>query len=156
MTELRTQLKGWNLASVLAALPGGGGTPSLRVSRYAPRFCPPFSASGRSFCPPKFDHVYYFIQILLGPISKPTFSACRCSFCPPNWPNLSFYSDLVGSCFELRAAHPYWFWPGVPPPPWGKSGAKLFPKPMMTKFANALTHHRASICDSHLYVISIF
>ena len=52
---------------------GGGGTPSLRVSRYAPQFCPPppFSASGRSFCPPKFDHVYYFIQILLGPISKP-------------------------------------------------------------------------------------
>ena len=53
---------------------GGGGTPSLRslrVSRDAPRFCPPFSASGRSFCPPKFDHVYHFIQILLGPISKP-------------------------------------------------------------------------------------
>ena len=50
---------------------GGGGTPPLRVSRYAPRFCPPFSASGRSFCPQKFDHVYYFIQILLGPISKP-------------------------------------------------------------------------------------
>ena len=50
---------------------GGGGTPSLRVSRYAPRFCPPFSASGRSFCPPKFDLVYHFIQILLGPISKP-------------------------------------------------------------------------------------
>ena len=52
-----------------------GGTPSLRVSRYAPRFCPPFSASGRSFCPPKFDLVYHFIQILLGPISKsPIFS----------------------------------------------------------------------------------
>ena len=48
-----------------------GGTPSLRVSRDAPRFCPPFSASGWSFCPPKFDHVYHFIQILLGPISKP-------------------------------------------------------------------------------------
>ena len=58
-----------------------GGTPSLRVSRYAPRFCPPFSA-------------------------------CRQSFCPKNWPNLSFYSDLVGSRFD-----PYWFWPRVPPPP---------------------------------------
>ena len=51
--------------------PGGRGTPSLRASRYAPWFCPPFSASGRSFCPQKFDHVYHFIQILLGPISKP-------------------------------------------------------------------------------------
>ena len=47
-----------------------GGTPSLRVSRYVPRFCPPFSASGRSFCPLKFDHVYHFIPILLGLISK--------------------------------------------------------------------------------------
>ena len=49
---------------------GGGGTPSLRVSRYAPRFCPPFSASGRSFCPQKFDHVNHFIQILFGLILK--------------------------------------------------------------------------------------
>ena len=49
---------------------GGRGTPSLKVSRYAPRFCPPFSASGRSFCPPKFYHVYHFIQNLLGLISK--------------------------------------------------------------------------------------
>ena len=47
-----------------------GGTPSLRVSRDAPRFWPPFSASGRSFCPPKI------------------------------WPCLPFYSDLVGSHFE--------------------------------------------------------
>ena len=30
---------------------------------------------------------------------------------------LSFHSDLVGSHFELRAAHPYWFLPGVPPTP---------------------------------------
>ena len=37
-------------------------------------------------------------------------------FAPQNWPNLSFYSDLVGSHFELRAAHPYCFWPRVPPP----------------------------------------
>ena len=61
--------------AITREIPGGGGTPSLRVSRYAPRFCPPFSASGRSFCPPKFDLVYHFIQILLGPISKsPIFS----------------------------------------------------------------------------------
>ena len=32
---------------------------------------PQFSAFGRSFCPQKFYHVYHFIQILLGPISKP-------------------------------------------------------------------------------------
>ena len=50
---------------------GGGGTSSLRVSRYAPLFCPPFSASGRSFCPLKFDNVYHFIQILLGPKLEP-------------------------------------------------------------------------------------
>ena len=100
----------------------GGGTPSLRVSRYVPRFCPPFSASGRSFCPPKFDLVNHFIQILLGPISKPPFSACRRPFCLQIWPNLSFYSDLVGSHFELRAVHPYWFWPGVPP---GKRTANI-------------------------------
>ena len=48
------------------------------------------------------------------PFRSPPFSACRRSFNPPNWPNLSFYSDLVGSRFELRAAHPYWFWPGHP------------------------------------------
>ena len=51
------------------------------------------------------------------PFRSTPFSACRRSFCPQNWPNLSFYSDLVGSHFELRAVHPYWFWPGVPPPP---------------------------------------
>ena len=61
---------------------GTSGCASLRVSKYAPWFCPPFSA-------------------------------CRRSFCPPNWPNLSFHSDLVGSHFELWAAHPYWFLPKV-------------------------------------------
>ena len=54
----------------LARNPGWGGVnPSLRVSGYAPRFCPQFSASRRSF-PHKFHHVYHFIQILLVPISK--------------------------------------------------------------------------------------
>ena len=46
------------------------------------------------------------------PFRSPPFSACRRSFCLQIWPNLSFYSDLVGSHFELRAVHPYWFWPG--------------------------------------------
>ena len=60
----------------------------------------------------KFDHVYHFIQILLGPISKaPHFQHVDDLFAPQNWPNLSFYSDLVGSHFELRAAHPYWLYP---------------------------------------------
>ena len=87
---------------------GGGRTPSLRVSKYVPRFRLPFSASGRSFCPPKFYHVYHFIQILLGPISKaPHLQQVDDLFDPQNWPNLSFHSDLVGSHFELRAAHPY-------------------------------------------------
>ena len=50
------------------------------------------------------------------PFRSPPFSACRRSFCLQIWPNLSFYSDLVGSHFELRVVHPYWFWPGVPFP----------------------------------------
>ena len=87
---------------------GGGRIPSLRVSKYVPRFRLPFLASGRSFCPPKFDHVCHFIQILLGPISKaPHLQQVDDLFDPQNWPNLSFYSDLVGSHFELRAVHPY-------------------------------------------------
>ena len=37
-------------------------------------------------------------------------------FLPPKiWPCLPFYSDLVGSYFELRSAHPYWFLSRVPP-----------------------------------------
>ena len=79
-------------------------TPSLRVSRYTPRFCPPFSASGRSFCPPKFDHVYHFIQILLGPISKPTFSACKKIFCPPK---LTKSIIIPTASTKLKGA--YWF-----------------------------------------------
>ena len=47
---------------------GGVGTPSLKVIRYAPGFCPKFSTSGRSFCSPKCDQICHFIQILLGPI----------------------------------------------------------------------------------------
>ena len=96
---------------------GGGGTSSLRVSRYAPWFCPPFSASGRSFCPPNLTLSTILFRSCRVPFRSPPFSACRRSFCLQIWPNLSFYSDLVGSHFELRAVHPYWFWPGVPPGP---------------------------------------
>ena len=61
---------------------GEGGTPSLRVSRYAPRFCPPFSAPGRSFWPPKFDLFTIILRSCWVPFRSPLFSACRRSFCP--------------------------------------------------------------------------
>ena len=103
--------------SILVQAPGGG-TPSLRVSRYAPRFCPPFSASGRSFCPPKFYHIYYFIQILLGPISKPhIFQHVDALFDP----KLTKSIILFRSCWV-----PFWTssdapliltWSAPPPPP---------------------------------------
>ena len=88
--------------------PWGGGTPSLRVStsRYAPRFCHPFSASGWSFCPPKFDHVYYFIQILLGPISKPHIFSMEMLFLPPK---LTKSIILFRSCWV-----PFWTLSGTP------------------------------------------
>ena len=66
---LANQIAAWNKDGVCFQTPGG--TPSFRVSRYVPRFCPPFSAPGRYFCPPpKFDLDYHFIQILLGLISN--------------------------------------------------------------------------------------
>ena len=86
-----------------------GGTPSLRVSRYAPRFCPPFSASGRSFCPPKFDHVYHFIQILLGLISKaPLFQYVDDLIAPQIGKIYRFIQNLLGPIlnFERRTPPP--------------------------------------------------
>ena len=83
----------------------------------------------RGFAPPHFRHLddpppppppnltlsTILFRSCWVPFRSPPFSACRRSFCLQIWPNLSFYSDLVGSHFELRAVHPYWFWPGVPP-----------------------------------------
>ena len=68
---------------------------------------PPFFGIWTIFLPPKFDHIYHFIQILLGPISKPPFSACRRSFCPPK---------LTKSVILFRS---YWV------PFWTSSGAPL-------------------------------
>ena len=75
---------------------------TLRVSRYAPpRFCPPFSAFGRSHPPTNFDHVYHFIQILLGPISKaPHFQHVDDLFAPPK---------LTKSIISFRSCWvPFW------------------------------------------------
>ena len=100
----------------------------LHTGKYTPR--PAVTYYGKPFgfffsiSPPNLTMSTILFRSCWVPFRSPTFSACRHSFCPPNWPNLSFYSDLVGSRFELRAAHPYWFWPGVPPPPWDR---ELFP-----------------------------
>ena len=95
---------------------GGGGTPSLRVSRYAPRFCPQFSASGRSFCPPKFDHVYHFIQILLGPISKPpNFQHVDDILAPKIDQIYNFIQILLGPILNFEPRTPTDFYPECPP-----------------------------------------
>ena len=91
--------------------PIGGGTPSLRVSRYAPRFCPPFSALGRSFCLPKFDlNCLPFYSDLVGSHFEapppPPLSACRRSFCPPK---------LTKSIILFRSFWvPFWTLSGAP------------------------------------------
>ena len=75
-----------------------------------------FFASGRSFCPPKFDHVCHLIQILLGPISK----ACRRCFCPPKFTKsiISFRSWLSPFLnFERRTPLPVDQFYTPPPPP---------------------------------------
>ena len=97
---------------------GGGGTPSLSVSRYAPRFCPPFSASGRSFCPPNLTMSTISFRSCWVPYRKPPFSGCWWSFCTPNWPDLSFYPDLGPILnFEWRTPTDFYLEPGPPPKP---------------------------------------
>ena len=95
-----------------------GGAPPLWESVGMRRgFAPHFRHLDDLFAPQNLTMSTILFRSCWVPFRSPTFSACRRSFCPPNWPNVSFYSDLVGSRFELRAAHPYWFSPGVPPPP---------------------------------------
>ena len=72
-------------------------------------FAPHFRHLDDLFAPQNLTMSTILFRSCWVPFRSPTFSACRRSFCPPNWPNLSFYSDLVGSRFELGAAHPYWF-----------------------------------------------
>ena len=94
----------------------GGGTPSLRVSRYGPRFCPPFSASGQSFCPPKFDNVYHFIQILLGPVSKPpNFHHVDDLFAHKIDQIYNFIQILLGPILNFEPRTPTDFYPECPP-----------------------------------------
>ena len=80
-------------------------------------FAPHFRHLDDLFAPQNLTMSTILFRSCWVPFRNPPFSACRRSFCPKNWPNLQFHSDLVGSHFELRAAHPYWFLPGVPPPP---------------------------------------
>ena len=112
------ETESWALLRVFCQLtvyisknPGGWGGHSLFASQYvcaagffaaAP---PPFSAFGRSFF---FTMSTILFRSYWVPFWSPPFSACRRSFCPS-----SFYSEFVGSHFELRAAHPYWFLPGM-------------------------------------------
>ena len=98
----------------------GGVTPSLRVSRYAPWFWPPhFHHLDDLFVSQIWPCVPSYSYLVGSHFKCPPFSACRRSFCthppPPNRPNLSFYSGLVGSHFELQVEHPYWLLPGGSP-----------------------------------------
>ena len=116
---------------------GGGGTPSMRVSRYAPRFCPPFSASGRYLCPPKFDHVYHFIQILLGPISKAPILRMLSIFLPHE---LTKYIILSRSCWV-----PFWNSSGAPLLIFTRCVIWYVPKPSV----DSLKQIRIMPCESY-------
>ena len=96
-------------------MPRGGGLPLWESVGIRRGFAPQFRHLDDLFAPQNLTMSTILFRSCWVPFQSPTFSACRRSFCPPNWPNLSFYSDLFGSRFELRAAHPYWFWSGVPP-----------------------------------------
>ena len=112
-----TEAAGWWGSDVARGGGGGGGALPLWVSVGMRRgFAPHFRHLDDLFAPPNFTMSTILFRSCWVPFRNPPFSACRRSFCPQNWPNLSFHSDLVGSHFELRAAHPDWFLPGVPPP----------------------------------------
>ena len=115
---------------------GGGALPLWESVGMRRGFAPHFWHLDDLFAPQNFTISTILFRSCWVPFRSPTFSACRRSFCPPNWPNLSFYSDLVGSRFELRAAHPYWFWPGVPPPPPTTTGE--ISKALKTLWTNCL------------------
>ena len=92
------------------------GALPLWVSRYAPWFCPPIFGIWMIFLTPKFDHVYHFIQILLGPISKaPHFQHVDVFFAPKIDQLIHFIQILLGPILNFE--HPYCFLPGVPHPP---------------------------------------
>ena len=98
--------------------PRGGALPLWESVGMRRGFAPHFRHLHDLFAPQNWTMSTILFRSCWVPFRSPTFSACRLSFCPPNRPTLLFYSYLVGSRFELRAAHPYWFWPGVPPPGW--------------------------------------
>ena len=100
-----------------ALTPGGGGgaLPLWESVGMRRGFAPHFRHLDDLFAPQNLTMSTILFRSCWVPFRNPPFSWCRRSFCPQNWPNLSFHSDLVGSHFELRAAHPDWFLPGVPP-----------------------------------------
>ena len=79
-----------------------GNTPSLRVSRFLPRFCPHFRHLDDLFARQNLIMSTILFTSCWVQFQSTTFSACRWSFCPQNWPNLSFYSDLVGPVFNFE------------------------------------------------------
>ena len=106
----------WPLGNFNDILDPGGGALPLWESVGMPRgFAPHFRHLDDLIAPQNVTLSSILFRSCWVSFQSPPFSACRRSFCPSNWPNLSFYSDLVGSYFELRAAHPYCFWPRVPP-----------------------------------------
>ena len=58
------------ILKICVQLPGGA-LPLWESVGMRRGFAPHFRHLDDLFAPPKFDHVYHFIQILLGPISKP-------------------------------------------------------------------------------------
>ena len=107
----------WPCSMMPYSIPGGGGALPLWESEGMRRgFAPHFQHLDDLFAPPNLTLSTILFRSCWVQFRSPPFSQCRRSFCPQNWLNPSFYSDLVGSHFELRAAHPYWIWPRVPPP----------------------------------------
>ena len=84
-----------------AEIPGGGGGHSLFESVGMRRgFAPHFRHLDDLFAPQNLTLSPILFRSCWVPFRSPPFSACRRSFCSQNWPNLSFYSDLVGSHFH--------------------------------------------------------
>ena len=93
---------------------GGGETPSLRVSRYAPRFCPPFSASGRPRCPPKFQNLTMSsisFRSCWVPFRKPPFSGYWQMFAPQIDQIYPFSQILLGPILNFEWPTPTDFYP---------------------------------------------
>ena len=85
--------------------PSPGGTPSLRVSRYAQRLCPPFSASGWSFCSPLpiLPCLPCYLDLVGSHFEAPHFQHVDDLLPPKNWPYLSFIQILLGPILNFES-----------------------------------------------------